>query len=56
MPELKENVETQGTPKIGPVATDLLFENDEVKIWQMNRGRGNPSGITITTTITSSSR
>lgn len=40
MPELKENVETQGTPKIGPVATDLVFENDEVKIWQMNRGPG----------------
>jgi hypothetical protein len=29
---------SSGTPKIGPVATDLLFENDDVKIWQMNRG------------------
>jgi hypothetical protein len=24
--------------KIGPVATDLLFENEQVKVWQMNRG------------------
>jgi hypothetical protein len=24
--------------KAGPVATDLLFENEHVKIWQMNRG------------------
>ena len=40
MSELKQNSEPQGTPKIGPVATDLLFENGEVKIWQMNRGPG----------------
>jgi hypothetical protein len=33
-----EETEHSGSPKIGPVATDLLFENDDVKIWQMNRG------------------
>jgi hypothetical protein len=37
MAQLEESV-PGGSPKIGPVATDLLFENDEVKIWQMNRG------------------
>jgi len=40
VPELKEKMESERTPKIGPVATDLLFENDAVKIWQMNRGPG----------------
>ncbi len=40
MPQLTENVQVEGGPKIGPVATDLLFENEDVKIWQMNRGPG----------------
>jgi hypothetical protein len=40
MPQLKEAVQGEGGPKIGPVATDLLFENDDVKIWQMDRGPG----------------
>ncbi|HEV3109783.1 MAG TPA: hypothetical protein VGY99_04740 [Candidatus Binataceae bacterium] len=30
--------EPGNNPKIGPVATDLLFENEQVKVWQMNRG------------------
>lgn len=30
--------ESGDKPKIGPVATDLLFENEQVRIWQMNRG------------------
>jgi len=41
----KERVMAQVQPaegsssvKAGPVATDLLFENEQVKIWQMNRG------------------
>ncbi|HEY2106822.1 MAG TPA: hypothetical protein VGH29_13590 [Candidatus Binataceae bacterium] len=33
-------IEGGDEPKIGPVATDLLFENDQIKIWQMNRGPG----------------
>jgi hypothetical protein len=37
MPQLQES-ERSGKVKIGPVATDLLFENEHVKIWQMNRG------------------
>jgi hypothetical protein len=40
MPQLKETMQGEGGPKIGPVATDLLFENDDVKIWQMDRGPG----------------
>ncbi|GEM_PF-504931 len=37
MAQVQEN-RTSGGVKAGPVATDLLFENDHVKIWQMNRG------------------
>ncbi len=37
MPQLQET-EASGEVKVGPVATDLLFENEHVKIWQMNRG------------------
>lgn len=32
------SAESGDTPKIGPVATDLLYENEQVRIWQMNRG------------------
>jgi hypothetical protein len=37
MAELQES-EPGGEVKVGPVATDLLFENEHVNIWQMNRG------------------
>jgi hypothetical protein len=37
MSQVRED-DSGGNMKVGPVATDLLFENAQVKIWQMNRG------------------